>query len=113
MRSDSTLSVIFFTRNNRKDLTKLAIYARITVNGKRTEISLKRYIPVYDWDASKGRARGHSGLARQLNTYLDEVYGQILDAHRIVTGTYLHYLSSGQGTFSWRGRPAQDLKGTH
>lgn len=82
MRSDSTLAVIFFTRSNRKDLTKLAIYARITVNGKRTEISLKRYISVYDWDTSKGRVRGHSGPARQLNTYLDEVYGLVLDAHR-------------------------------
>lgn len=37
---------------------------------------------MYDWDAPKGRARGHSGSARQLNTYLDEVYGLILDAHR-------------------------------
>ena len=82
MRSDRTLAVIFFTRNNRKDLTKLAIYARITVNGRRTEISLKRYISVNDWDTSKGRARGGSYPIKQLNAYLDEVYNQILRAHK-------------------------------
>jgi len=82
MRSDRTLAVIFFTRNNRKDLTKLAIYARITVNGRRTEISLKRYISENDWDTSKGRARGGSYPIKQLNAYLDEVYNQILRAHK-------------------------------
>lgn len=82
MRSASTLAVIFFTRNNRKDPTKLSIYARITINGKRSEISLKRSILVYDWDNSKGRIRGHSSSARKLNNYLDEAYGLILDAHR-------------------------------
>ncbi len=57
MQTDSTFAVIFFTRNTRKNSGNLSIYARITINGKRTEISLKRNVPVNHWDVSKGRAR--------------------------------------------------------
>lgn len=93
MRSDSTLAVIFFTRNNRKDFTKLAIYARITVNGRRTEISLKRYVSVNDWDTSKGRGRGNSYPIKQLNAYLDEVYTQILKAHKVLVEEHIFVTS--------------------
>ncbi|MFT7188800.1 MAG: hypothetical protein ACI9AV_002071, partial [Sediminicola sp.] len=93
MRSDSTLAVIFFTRNNRKDFTKLAIYARIIVNGRRTEISLKRYVSVNDWDTSKGRARGNSYPIKQLNAYLDEVYTQILKAHKVLVEEHIFVTS--------------------
>lgn len=81
MQTDSTFAVIFFTRNTRKNSGNLSIYARITINGKRTEISLKRSVPVNHWDVSKGRARGSAQNLRKLNNYLDQVYGQILEGH--------------------------------
>jgi len=86
MQTNNTFTVILFTRNSRNSSQKLAIYARITVNGKRTEISLKRSISVCNWDASKGKARGISQNIRILNTYLDQVYGQILDCQQATTG---------------------------
>lgn len=82
MQTDSTFAVLFFTRNTRKNSGNLSIYARITVNGQRTEISLKRSVPVNYWDASKGRARGNAQNLRILNNYLDQTYGQILDSHK-------------------------------
>jgi len=82
MQTNNTFAVIFFTRKSRGNSKKLAIYARITVNGKRSEISLKRSISVCNWDSSKGRARGTSQNIRILNTYLDHVYGQLLDCHK-------------------------------
>jgi len=82
MQTINTFTVIFFTRKSRNNSQKLAIYARITVNGKRVEISLKRSISVCNWDSSKGRARGTSQNIRILNTYLDHVYGQLLDCHK-------------------------------
>ncbi len=82
MQTNNTFTVIFFTRKSRSNSKKLAIYARITVNGKRTEISLKRSISVCNWDSSKGRARGTSQNIRILNNYLDLVYGQLLDCHK-------------------------------
>jgi len=82
MQTNSTFSIIFFTRKSRSNSRKLSIYARITINGKRSEISLKRTISVCNWDNSKGRARGTSQNTRILNKYLDHVYGQLLDCHK-------------------------------
>jgi hypothetical protein len=46
MRNSNTLKVLLFTRDISNNPQKLTIYARITVNGKRAEISLKRYVSV-------------------------------------------------------------------
>ncbi|QCX39875.1 site-specific integrase [Aureibaculum algae] len=82
MHKNSTFAIIFFTRKSRSNPKELLIYARITVDGQRTEISLKRCIQVCNWDNSKARARGISSNSRILNKYLDHVYGQLLDCHR-------------------------------
>ena len=82
MRSNSTLAVLIFTRDITYNPEKLTIYARITIDGKRAEISLKRYTSVNVWDISKGRVIGNTQKARLLNSYLDEVYVQIMEAHR-------------------------------
>ncbi|SRX55032.1 site-specific integrase [Aequorivita sp. CIP111184] len=82
MRNNSTLTVLIFTRDITYNPNKLTIYARITVDGKRAEISLKRYTAVNVWDVSKGRVSGTSQKVRLLNSYLDEAYVQIMDAHK-------------------------------
>ncbi|WP_339841636.1 site-specific integrase [uncultured Maribacter sp.] len=82
MRNNSTLAVLIFTRDITYNPDKLTIYARITVDGRRAEISLKRYTSVNVWDVSKGRVIGTTQKARLLNSYLDEVYVQIMEAHK-------------------------------
>lgn len=77
----STFSVLFFIRKKRNFSELQPIYARVTVDGKRAEISLKRSILVNLWDASKGRARGTSQNTRALNGYLDIVYTRLIDCH--------------------------------
>ncbi|SFB99450.1 hypothetical protein SAMN04487891_104240 [Flagellimonas taeanensis] len=75
MLNSNTLKVLIFTRDISNNPEKLTIYARITVNGKRAEISLKRYALVNEWDENKGRLHGLTPQSRLLNSYLDEVYG--------------------------------------
>lgn len=82
MRNNSTLAVLIFTRDITYNPEKLTIYARITVDRRRAEISLKRYTSVNVWDTSKGRVKGTTQRARLLNSYLDEVYVQIMEAHK-------------------------------
>lgn len=82
MRNNSTLTVLIFTRDITYNPEKLTIYARITIDGRRAEISLKRHTSVNVWDASKGRVMGTTQKTRLLNSYLDEVYVQIMDAHK-------------------------------
>ena len=60
----TTFSVLFFVRKTSADTSKFSIYARITVDGLRAEISLKRSFPVNKW-------------VRVLNQHLDQVYIQI------------------------------------
>lgn len=78
----TTFSVLFFVRKTSADTSKFSIYARITVDGKRAEISLKRSIPVNKWDSKKGRGRGAAQDVRVLNQYLDQVYTRLLECHK-------------------------------
>ncbi|MGB5700721.1 site-specific integrase, partial [Muriicola sp.] len=82
MRTDSTLGVIFFTRKKRNDPEKLDIYLRITVNKKRAEFSIKRDIAVCNWDIFRCRAKETDHNLILLNTYLDDVYAEVLNAHK-------------------------------
>ncbi len=82
MRTDSTLGVIFFTRKKRSNPTILAIYARITVNKERAEFSIKRDISVCNWDIFRCRAKETSENLILLNTYLDDVHAEVLNAHK-------------------------------
>tara|TARA_R110001592_G_scaffold208897_1_gene459970 strand:+ start:254 stop:1519 length:1266 start_codon:yes stop_codon:yes gene_type:complete len=82
MQTHSTFSIVFFTRKSSSTASKLLVYARITVNGKRTEISLKRHVLFKEWDNSKNRGRGNAYKIRVLNAYLDQTYSQLLDCHK-------------------------------
>tara|TARA_R110002073_G_scaffold72537_1_gene177177 strand:- start:154150 stop:155403 length:1254 start_codon:yes stop_codon:yes gene_type:complete len=82
MQTNNTFSIIFFTRKSRSSSNKLLIYVRITVNQKRSEISLKRSVYIKEWDSFKNRGRGSSTKIRILNNYLDHVYNQLLDCHK-------------------------------
>ena len=50
---------------------------RITVNGKATEVSLKRSIEPKLWDVARNRAKGNSQNSKDLNDYLSSVQGQL------------------------------------
>ena len=82
MRTDSTLGVIFFTRKKRNNPEKLDIYVRITVNKKRAELSIKRDIAVCNWNIFRSRAKETDQNFILLNTYLDDVYAEVLNAHK-------------------------------
>ncbi|MGO4910723.1 Arm DNA-binding domain-containing protein [Leeuwenhoekiella sp. W20_SRS_FM14] len=72
MPNFTTFSVLFFTRKLNRNKPELSIYARITVDGKCSEMSLKRKTSVNNWDPSKGRVRGTTAKAKNLNSNLDQ-----------------------------------------
>lgn len=82
MLSINSFSIIFFSRKSRKNSNLLSIYCRITINSRRAEMSLKRSIPVCNWDNLKGRARGNTTRIKILNNYLDVVYDKLLNCHK-------------------------------
>ncbi len=82
MKTSSTFSILFWADFSRAKDDQASIYARITVNGKRATISLKRKVFISDWDVHKNRARGTSQKSRILNSYLDETYNLLFKCYR-------------------------------
>ncbi|WP_166964699.1 site-specific integrase [Yeosuana marina] len=82
MRSTNTFSILFFINQKNKNDDQALLYARITVNGKRVNLSLKRKIDISLWDAKKKRAKGTSSEARQINLYLDQTHTQLFQCYQ-------------------------------
>jgi len=73
MQTSTTFGVTFFTRLNSKKTDNALVFVRKTVNGKRSEIGLKRDVSQKLWDKSKGKVKGNSQEARTLNNYIQQV----------------------------------------
>ncbi|MBP0904354.1 Arm DNA-binding domain-containing protein, partial [Mariniflexile gromovii] len=82
MKTTATFSILFWADFSRAKNNQASIYARITVNGKRATISLKRKVPISDWDAHKGRSRGTNKNTRTLNNYLEEVNSSLFKCYQ-------------------------------
>lgn len=74
MKTKNTFGIHFIIRvsNSNKTVPSL-IYARITVNGQRTEISLKLKISPTSWDNIKGKAKGKNEDTVRINAHIERV----------------------------------------
>ena len=77
MRTSTTFSVLFWVYGKRVIKDKVNIYLRITLNGKRVNISLKKKINITTWDEKIQRANGTDKDSRILNLYLNEVQSKV------------------------------------
>ncbi|MGV3458864.1 MAG: site-specific integrase [Flavobacterium sp.] len=82
MRSKNTFGIQFIIRMPKPQKSNQAtIYARITVNGRRAEISLKQKVEPKDWDDVKGRAKGKREEIIKLNSHIERVRTIIADGY--------------------------------
>ncbi|WP_163517498.1 site-specific integrase [Gelidibacter japonicus] len=72
MRTSKTFSIRFWANPKKAKNNSALLYARVTVNQKRVEISLKRKVPLDLWDGKNKKVLGHSSEAKQINHYLEE-----------------------------------------
>jgi integrase/recombinase XerD len=82
MQSQTNFNLLFWVNASRAKNNQVSVYARITVNGKRANISLKRKVIISEWNSNKGRARGTKQESRLLNRFLDNVKNRIYEAHQ-------------------------------
>lgn len=82
MQTSRTFSIHFWLNATKKKEDIAPLYARITVNGKRAEISLKRYLSVTYWDNKTKKAKPRTPNASALNAYLDQVYADLLECQK-------------------------------
>jgi integrase/recombinase XerD len=71
MQSRNTFSILFYLRRARIVNGRSPIFARITVNKQRVEISTKRNVEVSSLNSDRGRVRGTRDEIKELNTFLD------------------------------------------
>lgn len=86
MQTSKTFSIHFWLSMAKKKDNLAPIYARITVDGKRAEISLKRFISVTNWDSRSKRANSRTVEGKSLNVYLDQVYSDLLECQKQLLG---------------------------
>ncbi len=60
----------------------MPIYMRITVNGKRADMSAGRECEPVKWNSHAGRAIGTKEEIKSLNNYLDSLQSKVRDAHQ-------------------------------
>lgn len=76
-------SILFFIKKTKLLKNGEApICLRITVNGKRAEVQIKRSIEVNKWNSNKECSTGKDSKAMELNHYLETVRTKILRIHR-------------------------------
>lgn len=98
------ISILFFGKKSRTTSSNLLpIYLRVTIRGRRFEISTHRNVPPGKCSIEAGRMKGNTEEARSVNAYLDLLRAKVkapwkrnIDAR--------HYSSSSRHryTFYWR-----------
>lgn len=61
------------------------VYLRITVAGKRAEITTGRECEPERWNSKAGGISGSKEDAKSLNAYLDNLQSMVYDAHKALT----------------------------
>ena len=82
MQHSRTFSILFWINTSRIKNGEAKIYARITVNQKRVNISLKYNVLVNTWSTNKSRVTGNSQKSRIINHYLDQVHSKLFKCYQ-------------------------------
>jgi len=77
-----TLGIHFVLRMNKATKGIAPIYARITVNSKRCEVSIKRKISLDSWNFGKGMAKPSTNENKQLNSYLEQIRKMMVESYQ-------------------------------
>jgi len=80
---NKTFGLLYYVKKSKQDAQgKAPIYLRITVDGKRSEISCKRSIEITKWSKEANKAIGRTEEIRELNAYLDSLTTKVYQSHR-------------------------------
>ena len=80
MKASTTFSTLVWVNTSRTKDGEAKLYARVTVNQKRVNISLKRKVETDFWDKNKGCVRGKGQQARITNNYIAQVKSELFQA---------------------------------
>lgn len=104
MADRETLSILFYLRRDKKrSETEIPIYMRITVNGKRAEMAMHRYIDPDHWNKTAGVPRGTRNEIKNLQEYLNlkrsmafMAQKNLIDNGKIITAKAIRNIVQGK-----------------
>jgi hypothetical protein len=104
MRTKNTFPILFWADQKNTKNDQALLYARINVNQKRVNISLKRKISISIWNSQLKKAKGNSAEARQINQYLNQVDSQLFQIYQdlkyrnqLITAQLIKFTFLGEG----------------
>ncbi|WP_346861152.1 site-specific integrase [uncultured Draconibacterium sp.] len=77
MKTKSTFGIHFVLKRAKVIDGTAPVYARITVDSSRCEISVKKRICLNNWNHGKGMAKGSNPEISRLNSYLEQIRSQL------------------------------------
>lgn len=103
------INVLFYPKKSDTDTDGMVtVYARITVNGKRAELSLGRRVEEQRWDSRGGRLRGTTMEVSKFNRFLDtvknrcfEIHDTLLREHQDISATIIKNIFLGKEGKEW------------
>lgn len=78
MKTNQTFSILIWANKARLTNDGLPIYARVTIDGRRAEIFLKRWVKQEHWDNKTGLAKGNTSEAKSINNHITHVKAELL-----------------------------------
>ncbi len=82
----TNFSMLFYVKKQKNYTSGLApIYLRITVDGKRSEITTNRECNPEKWNSKSGRLIGTKEDIKSFNAFLDNLQSKVYEAHRYLS----------------------------
>jgi integrase len=82
MKTKSTFGIHFVLKKAKTIDGTAPVYARITVDSSRCEISVKKRVCVNNWNNGKGMAKGSNPEIARLNSYLEQIRSQLTNHYQ-------------------------------
>jgi len=82
MRTSLSFSILIWAYSKRAKNNQTSLYARITINGKRVNISLKEKVDLNLWSPKLQKAKGNSATSRSVNFFIAQVKADIMQSYR-------------------------------
>jgi hypothetical protein len=105
MKNSNSFSILIWANKAKADANgQIPLYARVTVMGKRAEISLKKKVNPQKWDAKTGFMKGSGTDVRAINGHIHAVSNEIF---RIYTESQKNndFLSAEEIKIKYTGTP--------
>lgn len=93
---NKTFTLLFYAKKSKMLLNgTVPIYLRITIDGKRTEFTVKRNVDPQKWDGRTQKAIGTTEDIRSLNAYLKTIEQQVYDTHHLMMKDRVEITAAG------------------